>query len=126
MTAHTGHTCLGLGLLLALSLFWTASAGAATERPIWWEHLAAEARQGGYGLIDEAELKALLDSGRDMVLLDVRPDYEFARGHLPGALNLEFHLGHRLELSSQQAQALEALLGPDRSRTVVIYCRSYR
>lgn len=46
----------------------------------------------GLGDVDEvsrAELLARLDAG-DVLLLDVRPDEEFAAGHIPGARSLPF------------------------------------
>jgi rhodanese-related sulfurtransferase/DNA-binding transcriptional ArsR family regulator len=47
----------------------------------------------------------------DVVLLDVRPDLEFAAGHLPGALSIPL-------------SQLEARLGElPRDRTIVAYCR---
>ncbi len=48
---------------------------------------------------------------RDVVLLDVRPEPEFAVGHLPGALSVPLPL-------------LESRLGDlPRDRTIVAYCR---
>lgn len=38
--------------------------------------------------IDPASLKQLLDEGRRLVALDLRPAAEFGRGHLPGARSL--------------------------------------
>ncbi len=115
-------------LFLCLALGWAVALAApgATGHPGWWGQMEAEGKEGGYQIIDEAVLKALMDSGRDFVLLDARPDYEFQRGHIPGAVNLEFHLGDRLELNPAKARALEKLLGPDHDRLVVIYCRSFR
>ena len=72
------------------------------------------------------ELQDLIQSGKDFVLLDVRPDYEYKDGHIEGALNFEFHLGHRSGLEPKRAEALKTLLGPDKDRLIVAYCRNFR
>ena len=84
------------------------------------------AADNGYGLLDAKGLNAMLDRGEKFLLLDVRPDYEYDEGHIPGALNLEFHLGDRSSLKPAKAKALADILGPDKRRKVVIYCRSFK
>ena len=84
-----------------------------------------DARRDGYELIGAPELQKLLKTGKGYVLIDVRPDYEFQAGHIPGALNLEFHLGDRLKLGPEKKLALQTMVGPDQNRTVILYCRSY-
>ncbi|MFZ5584295.1 MAG: rhodanese-like domain-containing protein [Thermodesulfobacteriota bacterium] len=112
-----------LAALLAGLLCGQASAAG---QPAWWADMAAEAQAGGYRLVDEAGLKDLMARRGDLVILDARPDYEFERGHIPGAVNLEFHLGDRLQIKPDKAERLRALLGPDLSRPVAVYCRSFR
>lgn len=41
-----------------------------------------------YNEISAEELKKRLESGNEVRLLDVREPYEFAAGHIPGALNV--------------------------------------
>jgi len=60
--------------------------------------------------VSRDELRARLAEG-EVVLLDVRPEDEFAAGHLPGALNVPL----------DQLDALIATLPHDRE--VVAYCR---
>jgi len=50
----------------------------------------------------------------------------FIAGHIPGAVNLEFHPGDKLEFSREKRARLKELIGPDKDRPVVIYCRSFR
>ncbi|NIR14240.1 MAG: rhodanese-like domain-containing protein, partial [Desulfobacterales bacterium] len=69
---------------------------------------------------------SLYQSGKDFKILDVRPDYEYERAHLPQAANLEFHLGERLTLDPAKRKEFEKLLGSNKDRTIVIYCRSFR
>ncbi|AMK09809.1 hypothetical protein AWY79_01150 [Pseudodesulfovibrio indicus] len=98
----------------------------ADETEIWWASAQAEADRDGYLLLDDDGLRKLVDEKADMVLLDARADYEFAAGHLPGAANLEFDLGDDIELPQAKRQALQDLLGPDKDRMLVVYCRSFR
>ena len=98
----------------------------AEERPLWWEQAEVEAGREGYHLITLDELESLYQSGKDFIILDVRPDYEYNRAHLPKAANLEFHLGERLTLDPAKQKEFEKLLGPNKDRTIVIYCRSFR
>jgi len=60
---------------------------------------------------DAAEARRLVASGA--LLLDVRSEAEYARGHLPGALNIPVQ-----ELAERTAEVGKA------GREVVVYCRS--
>jgi phage shock protein E len=114
-----------INLFLAFSLLF-AGIAVPEDQPIWWDQAKVEAEKEGYGLITLDELKSLYDAGKPVLILDVRPDYEYQRGHLPNAVNLEFDLGERLTLKPEKRKTFEELLGPDKDRTVVIYCRSFR
>lgn len=112
-------------ILLAVCLL--APAGPATAgHPAWWERASQEAAESGYRLVDDAELDKLLGSPNPPLIIDVRPSYEFEEAHLPGAKNLEFHLGHRNSLDAATRQAFLKLAGDDPSRRVIFYCRSFR
>lgn len=108
-------------LLSVASLSYPA---AAAEHPAWWADAQAEASREGYALADDAGIEALRAGGQALIV-DVRPDYEFAMGHVPGAVNMEFDLGDERELSPERKRLLAALLGPVRDRAVVFYCRSF-
>ena len=113
-------------ILLLVIFLMRANTTIAEEQPLWWEQAEAEARREGYDLITLDELESLYQSGKDFIILDVRPDYEYKRAHLPKAANLEFHLGERLTLDLEKRKKFEELLGPNKDRTIVIYCRSFR
>jgi rhodanese-related sulfurtransferase len=117
-------TCVAW-LLLAFGVL-AARPALADENEVWWASAQAEAKRDDYRLIDDDGLRKLLAEKTDMVLLDARADYEFAAGHIPGAVNLEFDLGDDLDLPPQKRQALAGLVGPDKDRLLVIYCRSFR
>lgn len=61
---------------------------------------------------DAQEVKKRLDAGEKFVLVDVREESEWARGHLPGAI----HLGKGV-IERDIEQRI-----PDRSAPLVLYC----
>ena len=101
-------------------------ATALEDTPVWWQRAQKEASSDGYKLTSASEVAVLIKKGGDFVMLDVRPDYEYDQGHIPGAQNLEFHLGDRLGLKPEKAAALANIVGPDKSRKLIIYCRSFK
>ncbi len=64
MVTRAGTTLAMLGLVLA------ASAAAQTQR------------------LDVDELKAQLDAGAEVLLIDVREDYEVESGSIPGSIHI--------------------------------------
>ena len=107
-------------LLVVISPSW------AKGTPVWWSSALAEAQKDGYTLTTPEEIQSQYTSSTNTIILDVRPDYEFKAGHLPGAKNFEIDLGDRLELKPQKAEAFKHVLGTDKNREIVIYCRSFR
>ncbi|MCW5198707.1 rhodanese-like domain-containing protein [Desulfobulbus sp. F4] len=90
--------------------------------------LARETVDGGYGLITSEELKKLIESGKDIVVVDAR-EYEasYQKEHVPGAKHFLFPVPIMTEWDSKETggKTLDdyaALLGPDKSKTIVIYC----
>ncbi len=112
-------------LLLALCLF-PAHSALASDEAVWMESARRDAKRDGYKLIDVQGLARLIDSKADARIVDARADYEFEAGHIPGAVNLEFDLGDRMQLSPEKQAAFQKLLGPDKKQLLVIYCRSFR
>jgi len=115
-------------LILALASMGPLNAAAVSnpEQPAaWLQQARDEARQDGYELISALELKTLYESGKKFTIIDVRPGYEYQDGHLPHAENLEFDLGDRLEVKPEKQESFIKLLGPDKDRLIVIYCRSF-
>jgi 3-mercaptopyruvate sulfurtransferase SseA len=112
-----------ISLILVIGIL-TAATGSQNE-PSWLQQARDESKQDGYELITAPELKALYDSGKDFTIIDVRPEYEYRDGHIPHAKSLEFDLGDKLELKPDKQAALINLLGPDKQRLIVIYCRSF-
>ena len=121
-----------LHTMLTVLFFWvwfTAPVHAAETgrpEPAWWSRVQSLAEHQGYRLITPVELQSRINNKEDFLLLDVRPSYEYDQGHIPGAVNLEFHLGDRNRLSPEKQQAFERTCSLNKNRLLVIYCRSFR
>ncbi len=68
-----------------------------------------------FPVISADALKAELDSGKKIFLVDARSMAEFAQGHLPGAVNVP--PGGNLSLTGT--------LPEDKSFPIVFYCRGW-
>jgi len=119
------HIAIIACTLLALCLF-PHPAARASDEDIWMESARRDAERDGYRIMDVNELARLIDAKTPALILDARADYEFAAGHVPTAVNFEFDLGDRSDLSPAKRDALLQVLGPDKKRLLVIYCRSFR
>ena len=115
-------------LICITSLLVVVAAGSSlgSESPVWWPQALTEAEREGYALTTPEDIQALYDLNQDHPILDVRPDYEYQSGHIPGAENFEIHLGDRLDMKPDRKAAFKRILGPDQNRMIVIYCRSFR
>jgi len=102
---------------------------AAILKESWQRHQALEWRkhmkkhaQGFLDLVVDAKsrvkettpgkVKAGLEAGKDITLVDVREDNEWARGHLPGAV----HLGKGIIERDIEKSV------PDKATPLVLYC----
>jgi len=69
-----------------------------------------------YQQITQSEAKAIMDSGEDIIILDVREQDEFDEGHIPDAVLLPY---------TQIEDKAEEVL-PDKDKQILVYCRSGR
>ena len=115
-----------LSTILILLVLVVIGPSWSKDTPVWWPSALAEAQKDGYTLTTPDETQSLIASGNNFFIVDVRPDYEFKAGHLPRAKNFEIDLGDRLELKPQKANGFKNVLGTDKNRLIVIYCRSFR
>ena len=90
--------------------------------------LAREMAKGNYDLIATEELKKLLGDGQEFVLVDAMPAKDsYDKGHLQGAVNFDFP---KKAMESWNAESMgnrtladyEKLLGPNKSKLIVVYC----
>lgn len=91
--------------------------------------LARQADTFGYGLITTEELAQRLEKGKELLVVDVRTERDFLRGHIPGALNFTFPKGVLMEeswdkglMEGKSEKAFAALLGPETDRVLVFSC----
>ena len=77
---------------------------------------AAESSSLRYRQISMAEAVKMMGEGEGYIILDVRREDEYAEGHIPGAINLPNE-----EIGSSEITEL-----PDKSQTILVYCRSGR
>ena len=84
------------------------------------EDVLAEARSGGYRLINTAELaERYRQDSQKLFLVDTRQDWEYRSGHIQGAVNFPMEPTWWSRWRSQGR--LASLLGPDKDRLVVFY-----
>lgn len=69
-----------------------------------------------YREISPKEAKTIMDSDEEYVILDVREQYEFDEGHIPGALLIPY-----TEIESKAEEML-----PEKDKLILVYCRSGR
>lgn len=124
---------LTLAVLLATAVTLTGFFdGNKFEREVEMEKVAAklarDVQRGGYNLVTTEELKGWMDAGRDMVVVDTMP-YEdsYLKGHIPGARQFLFPIPDMVEWETAETDGktrddFAALLGADKTKTVVIYC----
>ena len=74
---------------------------------------ACQKKENGSTLISADSLKVMLNNEHG-ILLDVRTPEEFAEGHLPGAINIDFK-------NKGFSAALDTL---DKTKQYEVYCRS--
>jgi rhodanese-related sulfurtransferase len=103
-------------VILALALALTTVVASAAENPAAWEAAAAyitSLPEGFNGIRGEA-LKAKLDSGEQVFILDVRQPNEFANGYIEGAVNIPV----------RDVPANVAKLPQDKNAQIVVVCAS--
>jgi thiosulfate/3-mercaptopyruvate sulfurtransferase len=82
----------------------------------------SDVKDGGYKVVDTAELKKWLDEGKKITIISTLPaSDDKALGKLPSALNA-FIPKTEKELTSADKDNLLKVAGSDKEKTIVIYC----
>lgn len=90
--------------------------------------LVREVQAGGYNIVTTHKLKGWLDGGKDMLIIDTMPyEASYKKNHVPGAKQFLFPIPDMKtwdtkETAGKTKADFEALLGPDKNKTIVIYC----
>jgi hypothetical protein len=115
----SGWAILGLGALgvIVAALWFTQRA--VTPKEATWEDVLAEARDGGYRIIDTDELWEYCQNPTDLLVVDTRPEWDYWKAHIQGAVN--FPLEPTAWSRWWKREALKQLLGPDKNSLIVFY-----
>lgn len=97
--------------ILAAIGFWFYSKGACPLQALGRNSAAAAGEN--YQNITAAQLKARLDKGDMLTVIDVRTKEEYASGHVPGSILIPFD-----EIKAKAGQ-----LPQDKNTEIVVYCR---
>lgn len=100
--------------ILAAIGFWFYSKGACPLQALGRNSAAAAGEN--YQNITAAQVKARLDKGDMLTVIDVRTKEEYASGHVPGSILIPFD-----EIKAKADQ-----LPQDKNTEIVVYCRSGR
>ncbi len=90
--------------------------------------LHGEIMRGGYQVVSTDQLKKWIDEGKDMIIVDTMPyEASYKKEHVPGAKQFLFPIPDMEiwdvnETDGKTQEDFEALLGPDKDKTIVIYC----
>ena len=91
-------------------------------------NLVREVERGGYKIITTNELKGWIDGKNDMVIVDTMPyEASYKKNHVPGAVQFLFPIPEMTawdtaETDGKSEADFMKLLGPDKNKTIVIYC----
>ncbi|KMY68704.1 sulfurtransferase [Desulfocarbo indianensis] len=123
---------LAAAMVLALAAPSWALFGSKFEEEVEKEKtclkLFGEAERGDYKLVGVTELKKWIDEKKPMVIVDTMP-YEdsYKKAHVPGAVQFLFPIPDMPEWNTKETAGktqadFEKLLGPDKDKTIVVYC----
>ncbi|KAF1085519.1 putative rhodanese-related sulfurtransferase [Sporotomaculum syntrophicum] len=77
---------------------------------------------GKYQLLSTEELNNWVTEKKDMIIIDTMPAENFAKGHIPGAVNAELPKTVMADVTDAQKTAFINLLGQDKNKPIVVYC----
>ncbi len=108
-----------LAITVTVGVLWFTNRAVAPRQPTW-DDVVVEASEGGYRLINTEELRQRYESDpKSIFLVDTRQEWEFAMGHITGAIN--FPVEPTAWSRWWKKGALVTALGPDKNRVIVFY-----
>jgi predicted sulfurtransferase len=93
------QTVLLMASILVIAALAVSCASAPSLRPV--KNLSLE------------QFKKIFDSGAAVTVVDTRTEYEFRKGHIPGAVNIP----------PEKFDVIGSLLPGDKNAHIVFYCR---
>ena len=114
-------------LTLVLGLAFCSPAFGFGSKWVENEDLAVnfhrEVMSGGYKVVKTDELKAWMDKGKKMLIIDTMPlEASYVKEHIPGAVPFVFPIEPMPSIDDAVKADFEKLLGPDKGRLLVFYC----
>jgi thiosulfate/3-mercaptopyruvate sulfurtransferase len=125
MTKKNLYVLCGLILIVILALVSCGKSWSGKELDTEKSAvtLAREAQRGGYQLVSTVELKDWIDQKKPMMIIDTMPlEDSYKKQHIPGAAQYEFPIPEVKEMDDAAKAKFEQFLGPDKDKTLVIYC----
>lgn len=132
MKAFKVFFCASMAVLFLVSLWTPVMAKNKFEQEVDNETLAVglvrQVQKGGYDVVTTEELKGWLDAGKDVLIIDTMPyEQSYKKQHVPGAKQFLFPIPDMevwdvKETDGKTQEDFIALLGPDKEKTIVIYC----
>jgi 3-mercaptopyruvate sulfurtransferase SseA len=108
-----------LAVVITVGALWFTNRAVTPMEPTWDDGVV-EAREGGYRLINTDELRQQYEKEpRSILLVDTRQEWEFAMGHVKGAVN--FPMEPTAWSRWQKRGKLAEVLGPDKNHFIVFY-----
>ena len=123
--------------LVVCGLFMLGCSGSASNKNKFEKELdneqaavklVREVQLGGYNVITAKELKDLMSSDKNLLIIDTMPyDASYKKAHVPGAKQFLFPIPEMKEWNPKETAGktiddFKALLGPEKDRTIVVYC----
>ena len=90
--------------------------------------LTRDTQKGGYGLVSTEELQKWIADKKPLVIVDTMPfEDSYKKEHVPGAVSFVFPIPDMdtwdaKETGGKSEADYAALLGPDKDKTIVVYC----
>jgi len=130
--AFKTFVCASVTVLFLVSLWTPVMAKSKFEQEVDNETLAVglvrQVQKGGYDVVTTEELKGWLDAGKDILIIDTMPyEQSYKKQHVPGAKQFLFPIPDMeawdiKETDGKTQEDFIALLGPDKDKTIIIYC----
>jgi rhodanese-related sulfurtransferase len=112
--------CVVVGLVLSACSSKVGTAPKGDEVEI--EAAAIQVAMGrtkAYQYADTEQMKNWMDLGEIMTLIDIRPEADYLKGHLTGAVNAQ--IDDEEESSTEQIEAFLSLLPDNKESLVIVY-----
>lgn len=108
-------------IIISISLFLINGCVAINKKQL------QQAEHGKYNLMTVAELKTLINTGMDVLIIDNLPQKNYKKGHIPGARNFPFPNPEMLEWDTSKTKGKDkedfiSLLGSDKDKPLIFYC----